>query len=202
MDEVVPGIFHWTAYRASIGTDVHSHYVLASRAVLDPMVPPEGLEWFEDGRRPERIVLTQRHHWRDCPRFVGAFGVPVLCQEDGARLIEAGRTVEPFAFGEEPAPGIAAYPVWPEGWPGETALHIRDAGALALADAVIRDDRGALAFVPDSLLGDDPAEARRELTAGLARLVDELDFDTLLLAHGAPAAASGRDELRAFVAGQ
>lgn len=199
MNEVVPGIFHWTAYRETIGADVHSYYVLGSRTLLDPMVPPEGLEWFTEDRRPGRIVLSQRHHWRHSRRFIDAFGVPVLCQEDGARLIEEGRNIESFAFGEEAAPGMVAHPVWAAGWPGETALHIRDAGALVLADAVIRDDRGALAFVSDSLLGGDPEAARRELGAGLARLAEELDFDALLLAHGDPAASGGRDELLAFL---
>lgn len=182
MNELSPGLFHWTAFRDTIGTDVHSYYVAGARAVIDPMLPAEGLEWFTGERRPERVVLSQRHHWRDSP----AFEVPVLCQEDGARLIEEGREVMPFAYGDEPAPGIVAHPVWPSGWPGETALYMPAAGALLISDAVVRaSDSSPLTFVPDSLLGDDPDEAKRELGAGLAALA-ELEFETLLLAHGTP----------------
>lgn len=196
MKELIPGVFFWSAYRDLIGEVVYSHYVVGARAVIDPMLPEEGLDWFEGERQPERVVLSQRHHWRDSE----AFGVEVLCQEDGVALLEEGREATPFAYGEEPAPGIVAHPVWPSGWPGETALHLPDANALLIADAVIRNpEDGSLKFVSDELLGDDPEEARRELSAGLAKLA-ELEFDTLLLAHGAPRVVGGRDELRDFLA--
>ncbi|HZO35258.1 MAG TPA: hypothetical protein VFB41_00135 [Solirubrobacteraceae bacterium] len=195
MEELIPGVFHWTAYRDTIGQDVHSYYVVGARAVIDPMLPDEGLGWFEGERHPDCVVLSQRHHWRDS----AAFGVPVRCQEDGARLLAPDRPSEPFAYGDEPAPGIVAYPVWAAGWPGETALHLSHAGAVVLADAVIRDASGALAFVPDQFLGDDAGEAKRELSAGLTRLLD-LDFDALLLAHGDPVASGGKDELSRFLA--
>jgi hypothetical protein len=202
MHEVVPGIYHWSAFHESIGQDAHSYYAVGPRALIDPMPPPgEGLEWLRDEPRPERIVMSQRHHWRACEQFSRQFGIPILCQEDGAAQLEPGREVETFAFGGEPAPGIVAHEVWP-GWPGETALQIPAAGALALADAVVRDADGALAFVPDSLLGDDPDEAREGLGTGLRKLAEELDFDTLLLAHGEPRAYGGREELLAFLDGR
>lgn len=199
MQEVVPGIYHWSAFHEHIGQDAHSYYAVAPRALIDPMPPPgEGLEWLRDEPRPERIVMSQRHHWRACERFAEQFGIPILCQADGAAQLEEGREVQTFAFGEQPAPGVVAHAVW-SGWPGETALHIPASGALALADAVVRDDDGALAFVPDSLLGDDADAARHGLSEGLARLARELEFDTLLLAHGEPRARGGRDELIAFL---
>lgn len=202
MHEVVAGIYHWSAFHENIGQDAHSYYAVGARALIDPMPPPgEGLEWLRDEPRPERIVMSQRHHWRACAQFAEQFGIPILCQEDGAAELEPGREVQTFAFGTEPAPGIKAYEIWP-GWPGETALHISAAGALALADAVIRGDDGALAFVPDPLLGDDPDEARAGLGGGLARLARELEFDTLLLAHGEPRAHGGREELLAFLDGR
>lgn len=195
MEELIPGVFHWTAYRNTIGQTVHCHYAAGARAAIDPLLPDDGLAWFEGDRAVERVVLSQRHHWRDSEDF----GVPILCQEDGAALLEEGREATPFAYGEEPAPGIVAHPVWPSGWPGETALHLPDAKALLIADAVIRDGDERLAFVPDHLLGDDADEAKRELSAGLRALLD-LDFDTLLLAHGAPRVTRGKDELRDFLA--
>ncbi|MBA3262945.1 MAG: hypothetical protein H0T69_10855 [Thermoleophilaceae bacterium] len=40
----------------------------------------------------------------------------------------------------------------------------------------------------------------RGIRAGLARLVAELDFEHLLLAHGTPLAGDGRERLREFAA--
>ena len=47
MLEVAPGLWHWTARRESIGAAVSSYYLESERVLIDPMIPPEGLEWFE-----------------------------------------------------------------------------------------------------------------------------------------------------------
>ena len=46
----------------------------AERVVLDPMLPEEGLGWFEEHGRPEHAVLTCRHHDRDAWKLHDAFG--------------------------------------------------------------------------------------------------------------------------------
>ena len=47
MDEIASGLWHWTARRESIGSDVSSYYLESERVLIDPMIPPEGLEWLE-----------------------------------------------------------------------------------------------------------------------------------------------------------
>ena len=74
-------------------------------------------------------------------------------------------------------------------------------GFLAFADAIIRDRDGGLAFVSDYLLGDDPEAVKSGLRDAFARLLDEQEFDGLLLAHGDPSASGGRAELERFVTG-
>jgi hypothetical protein len=54
-----------------------------------------------------------------------------------------------------------------------------------------------LTFVPDSLM-DDPPQTRAALADAYRGLLD-LDFDLLLLAHGAPVESGARAELAAFV---
>ena len=53
--------------------------------------------------------------------------------------------------------------------------------------------------MPDFLLGDPEAD-RRALLEGLQRLLDEAEFDSLLMAHGDPWIGGGRAALEAFVA--
>jgi hypothetical protein len=192
MEEVQPGLLHWTAFRDTIGADVHSYFHVPSGTLLDPMEPPEGIDAIP---RPERIVLTNRHHYRHSDRF----GCPVLCHEAGLHEFEGGPEVEGFAFGDELAPGVTAQEVGVL-TPEETAVHLagEGGGALAFADAVIRRGSGALAFVSDPLLGDDPAAIKEGLRAALRHLCDDVEFDALLMAHGAPIATGGRAALGTF----
>src|SRR5437773_5648781 len=60
--EVLPGVFHWTAVHPEIKVHVHCHYLEAPRALLDPLVPEEGLAWFERRGSPRHILLTNRLH--------------------------------------------------------------------------------------------------------------------------------------------
>jgi hypothetical protein len=196
VEEILPGVFDWTAFHEGIRSTVHSHYVASAAALIDPMLPEEGLDWFEGERRPERILLSNRHHYRHSDRFEERFGCPVLCHESGLHEFGEGQEVQGFSFGDEVAPGIVAREVAAI-CPDETALHIARSGALALADGAIRDSQGSLAFVPDSYIGDDPEDVKRGLHASFRRLL-ELDFDSLLLAHGAPFAGDGRDALAGF----
>jgi hypothetical protein len=191
MDEIADGLFHWTAFHEGIGQDVHSHYHAPSRTVFDPMEPAEGLGWFAPA--PERIVMSNRHHWRHIPRYVDAFGIPVLCHEAG--LHDLPDSVLGFSWGDALAPGVTALEVGVL-CPEETALHV-DA-ALLFADAVIHPPDGALRFVSDGLLGDDPPAIRAGLRDRFRALAAGVDFDTLLMAHGAPLESGGRAALRAF----
>lgn len=200
MEEVLPGILGWSALHEKIKIRVFSSYVVESATLIDPMVPEQGLEAFDGLPAPERIVLTNRHHWRHSTRFVEAFGCSVWCHEAGMHEFADGREVRPFAFGDELAPGIAALEV-DAICPEETALLIATGGgALSIADGVIRSGGdGELCFVPDFLIGDDPEPVKRELRAAYARLLDRGGFDALLFAHGAPIPHGGAAALRDFV---
>jgi len=198
--EVLPGVHHWTAIHPRIRLPVDSFYIEPARVVLDPMVPREGLEWFEGREPPSQIVLTNRHHLRHSERYAETFGCPIRCSEAGLHEFQRGPKVEGFAFGEELAPGITAHQLGAI-CPDDTALHIRTAagGALAFADGVTRPRGGGLSFVPGFLMGDDPAAVRAGLCESLRGLLD-LDFDSLLFAHGEPLIGGGKAALREFIA--
>ena len=86
--------------------------------------------------------------------------------------------------------------------PDETALYVPWARAVVLADGVIRKGNdGPLDFVPDFLIGSEPETVKQGLLAAFERLLD-LEFDTLLLAHGRPLVGDGKEALSRFVSGK
>ncbi len=196
MREIGPGVHHWKARHPRIQVEVSSYYVEPVATLVDPLEPPEGIEWFESRTKPERVVLTNRHHYRHSGRFAEAFGCPVLCNENGLHEFDDGREVEGFAFGDALAEGITAVEVGVL-CPEETALHIQIGDAfVSLADSLTNYEE--LGFVSDGLLGDDPEAIKRGLLDSFRRLLD-LDFDGLLLAHGEPIVPGGKERLGRFV---
>lgn len=198
LSEVVPGILHWSAKHPNHGLLVHSYYLIPQRAVIDP-VGAEGLE--DELRRAggvEQVLLTNRLHLRGSAEIAAAFGAALRCPRPGLHRFEGPDEPEfiGYGWGEEVVDGVVAHEVGSLA-PDDGALHISiGAGALALADSVVIDD-GGLGFVPDSLM-DDPEETKEGLLGSLRGLL-RLDFDVLLLAHGAPLAAGGKQALQAFV---
>jgi glyoxylase-like metal-dependent hydrolase (beta-lactamase superfamily II) len=196
MKEIGPGIHHWTAVHPRIQVEVSSYYVEPAVTLVDPLLPAEGIEWFRSRRAPERVVLTNRHHYRDSDRFQAEFGCTVLASEPGLQEFADGREVEGFAFGDKLTEGITVHEVGSI-CPDETALHIElGDGFLCVADGVVNYD--GLRFVPDNLIGDDAEAVKEGLRASYRRLL-ELDFDGLLFAHGNPITGGGKQALREFL---
>ncbi|MDQ3768695.1 MAG: hypothetical protein M3370_04325 [Actinomycetota bacterium] len=196
MNEIAPGLFHWTTFHEGIQQDVDSYFVESSAALIDPMVPSEGLDWFAGRERPLRVLLTDHHHYRHSDRFTEEFGCTVTSQEAGLDRFEPGRRVEGFRFGDVVAPGIVAHEVGAL-FADETAFHIAVGdGALALGDSLVRAPDGSLVVL--EYLMDDPEAVTRSLRESFRRLLDE-DFDSLLLAHGGALIGDGKAALRAFV---
>lgn len=195
--ELAPGLWHWTAWHERIGAEVGSHYLAAEGVLIDPMIPPEGLDWFREHGAPQHLLLSNRHHDRHAWRLREEFGCTVHCIRNGLYELEGRGPVEPFDFGDELPGGVIVHEV-DVICPDETALYIPAHRALACADGVVRWRGGEeLTFVPDQLM-DDPVETKQGLRDAYQRLLD-VDFDILLLAHGDPVVEGAREALRAFV---
>jgi glyoxylase-like metal-dependent hydrolase (beta-lactamase superfamily II) len=196
MEEISPGLWHWTARHDRIGVDVSSYYLEQERVMLDPMIPPEGLEWFEQHGPPEHVLMTNRHHDRQAWRFRDAFGCTVHCVRNGLQEVQGRGPVEPFDFGDT-LPGNAVVHEIGAICPDECALYLPDHRALACADGVVHYAE-ELGFVPEQYI-DDPENTKAALREAYGGLLD-LDFDVLLLAHGRPVRGGAKDALRRFVA--
>lgn len=175
-----------------------SHWIEDGRVAIDPLLPPEGIEWFRE-REPAAVVLSNRHHWRQADRLVAEFGCPVLCPRAGLHEFEGtGREVQPYDPGDELPGGLVVHEV-DAICPDDMALELRGRDALLFADGIVRspDVAGELSFVPDALM-DDPEQTRQGLLASIRRLLGQVDFEHVLLAHGLPLIGDGREELQRF----
>jgi hypothetical protein len=189
VDEIAPGVWHWTALRESIGHQVSSYYFAQERVAIDPMLPTERPDWFQ----PEHAILTTRHHDRDSWQLGGT----VWVVEQSASELEGRGEFRTYSWGDELPGGLVAHEVASLS-PDETAIHSAAHRALAVGDGVVRWEADSpLDFVPDRFM-DDPERDKAGLRAAYQRLL-ELDFELLLLAHGGPLVGDGKEQLRAFI---
>jgi glyoxylase-like metal-dependent hydrolase (beta-lactamase superfamily II) len=195
LNEIVPGVWHWSAPHPRIQFQVHSHWISNAGVVFDPIEPRGGLP--ELHPVPECIVLSCRLHSRNRKEFAAAFGgIPTLVPEAGMHEFEGEEEVGAYAPGDEVGPGVTAQPMGAIS-PDDTAFHIRarGEGLLLFGDALLVWE-GELSFQPDFLM-DDPEQVKADTLERLGELL-KLDFDHLLLAHGDPTIGRGRTALEEF----
>jgi hypothetical protein len=195
MKEIAPGIWHWTAKHPKIGIEVSSYFVPELAVLLDPLAPDDVPDRLEELGPPREILMTNRHHYRDCQKLHERFDCAIRAPRAGMHEFADGEPVEPYDFGEALAGGaVIAHEVGGI-CPDEAALHFASLDTLAVADGVI--NYGGLRFVPDDYM-DEPEQTKKEIKAAYRGRAAELDFDNLLLAHGEPVIGGARDELRRF----
>jgi hypothetical protein len=200
VNEILPGVWHWTAEHPHIHSRVSSYYLEDPQVALDPLLPEDGgLDAFGDWP-VEQVVLSCRHHTRDTRDIVQRFGSRVRVPRNGLHEFEGSDlAVEPYDPGDEVAPGVVAQALEAIA-PDDEVLHVHAGlGALAFGDGLHRM-RGEIAFMPDGLM-DDPETVKARTLVRLRELL-QVDFDALLFAHGEPIPSGGRDALIAFIEAQ
>ncbi|MGH2844072.1 MAG: MBL fold metallo-hydrolase [Solirubrobacteraceae bacterium] len=203
MQEILPGVWHWAAPHHSLGgKPVSSYWIEDGGVLIDPLVPAEaGVEWFGGRPTPPRaIVLSNRHHYRDSGAFRERFGCEVHVPASGAHAFADHRPVIEYDYGQELPGGLRTIHVGALS-PDEGGLVRAQSQTLWLADTVVRgyDPPGQIGWVLETLM-DDPPQTRRALLSAYERLLAEVQFEHLLLAHGLPLVGDGRTELERLVA--
>jgi glyoxylase-like metal-dependent hydrolase (beta-lactamase superfamily II) len=197
MEEVLPGVHRWTAKHPNHGLEVSCHHVAGSRTAIDPLIPAQGIGWFDDVG-VDRVVLSTRHHLRHAEQVAERFDCPILCHRSGLYEFENGPAVTGFDFGDPVADDVTALEMDSIS-PDDTVLRIdAGGGALLFADAVIH--YGEVGFVPDHLIGEEP-QAVKDAVRERCRSFLEEEFEVLLFAHGTPLADGAREALAAFAGG-
>lgn len=200
MQEILPGIYHWTTFHKGIGATVHSYLIAARQpaVLIDPRVPEGGLKEIKRLAKPQHILLTNRLHYRHSGRFARAFHAKIHAHQAGRKAFGPKRhRVHLFEHGAKLPGGIQALKVGAL-CPEETAFLIPlHGGILSLGDAVIREGH-SLSFVPDFLMGNDPEKVKSKLRHALQKLLKQ-KFGHLLFAHGNPCIQGGKEALRKFL---
>jgi hypothetical protein len=209
--EIAPGLWRWTGYHEEWEEDVGSVYCETEDGALliDPLVPPEDAErfWTALDRDVERaggtvhVLVTVFWHTRDTAAVVKRYSARVWAPRRGRAAIErrAGTVTDPFGT-DDPLPGglgalrtaRAAEVVY---WlPAHRALV---PGDVLLGDGAkgggTRSTGGrGLRMCPDSWLPQKTSQAA--LAESLRPLLD-LPVERVLVSHGDPVLAGGRDAL-------
>lgn len=203
MNEILPGIWHWATPRASIGgKPVSSYWIDEGGVAIDPLVPEDaGLDWFAARPTPpSAVVLSCRHHYRDSGDFNDRFGCTIQAPRSGMQEFTSGEPVTAYDPGDVLPGGLVAVEVGVLS-PDDSALYLPDRKVLWLADAAVRsmtDPASKLGWVIDVLM-DDPPETKRRLLERLSEILDEYDFEHLMLGHGLPLVGDGRAQLEELV---
>jgi hypothetical protein len=196
--EILPGVHHWTAFHEGIREPVSSYYVEPAGALVDPLVPDDGLEWFAGHVKPQQVLLTSFDHWRHSDRFVKAFGCLVRLSHRGLMRLPRGWRAEPFNDADEVAPGVVAVEI-DKLTPDETVFTVAAGpGALAFGRALMRPAGAALSLPPADERGTHPDRVAHGLRDAFRGLLTR-DFDALLFAHGEPLVHGGKTALREFL---
>jgi hypothetical protein len=192
VEELTPGIRHWSARHPNIGSEVSSYWLPGLKVLLDPLEVPDEVSGVEE------IILSNRHHKRSAFEARERFGAVLRVPRTGMHDYADDDPVEPYGYGEPLAGGAITAHLVTELWPDDGVLHIPSLDALEIADTVLHY-REELSLVPENLMGDDPEADREAILAGLERLWLDLDFKHLLFAHGTPIVGDGRERLQEFL---
>jgi len=198
MREALPGVFHWVAQHPAIGIEVSSYWLEDGGVLIDPLVPPDGgLEWFtQRPAAPAAVVLSNRLHYRESNRFVERFGCEVYVPRSGLHNFSGRQPVLAYDPGDVLPGGLVVHEV-DAICPDDMALYREASRAVWFADGLVHGSAG-LGFVTDSLM-DAPEQTKQGLLDSFRRILDRLDFDHVLTAHGDPVVDEGRRQLEALV---
>jgi glyoxylase-like metal-dependent hydrolase (beta-lactamase superfamily II) len=186
MDELEPGLWHWTARHPEWtdaddaadhgwGPDVSCYAVAAGEqlVLIDPVIPTGGLDALRAGRETV-VVLTCPWHAREAP----ALGLPLYApppDADDDDPLSANR----YAAGDTLPFGITAFPGLE---PNDLVLWVEAHRALVFGDTLI--DTGTGLELPDDW---GPSGIAHPPVIASLRERLALDIEWALPTHGAPA---------------
>jgi hypothetical protein len=223
MQEIAPGIFHWTArhptWRSSI-EEVQSYALIVDGAfiLIDPLLPPHAdphrstllmeLDTRAADARRVHVIAVSPYHTRSaeelCRRWRDKRSTALWGHARTRNRLEHTDTVleeippGPAGSGIPIAGGLAQAFTISRPARQETPVYLPTFEAVAFADAVVGDGAGLRVWNETDIAH---ASLRERLHPTLAPLL-ELDLEHVLVTHGPPVIGRGRAALAEALAAE
>jgi glyoxylase-like metal-dependent hydrolase (beta-lactamase superfamily II) len=199
--EIASGLWRWTAWHSEWQEDVGCVYWEAPDAVvlIDPLVPPQDADRFwrsldrdvERAGRPVHVLISIFWHARSAGELVRRYGGRLWAPSRARAAIERRMQAVTNTFRPgEPLPGGAEGLATARGT--EVVYWLPEHRALVADDVILGADEGRLRLCPESRLPENTGHA--ELRDSLAPLL-KLPVERVVVSHGEPVLADGRDAL-------
>ncbi len=204
--EIAPGLWRWTGYHEEWKEDVGCVYCETGDGVvlIDPLVPPEDTARFwraldrdvERAGVPVHVLVTIFWHTRSAKAMVERYSARVWAPTTSRAAVarRAGAVTDTFRPGDSLPGEIAAFGTARR---TEVVFWIPRHAALVPGDVLLGDGAGGLRMCPESWLPS--ATGHAALAASLRPLLD-LPVERVLLSHGEPVLANGREALAGALA--
>lgn len=194
MEELRPGLRHWTAFHpewkqvvGSLALETADGLVL-----IDPLEPP-----LDQLGAPEHVLVTVFWHTRNTREIADRFpSVRVWAPSRGVAAIDRrARVTDRYRPGDKLPGGTVAFAT---SRATEVVFWLPEHRALVAGDVLLGDGEGGIRLCPESWL---PSGRTVAELAGSLRPLLELPIELVLVSHGDPVLANGRAALAAALEG-
>jgi glyoxylase-like metal-dependent hydrolase (beta-lactamase superfamily II) len=206
VQELAPGLWRWTGFHPEWKEVVGCIYYEAPEAVvlIDPLVTRDEEERFwrgldrdvERAARPVHVLVTVFWHARDTRAVVGRYDARVWAPTRARATIErrAGTVTDVYGPGDTLPGGVVPFAT---ARGGEVVFWIPEHRAVVPGDVILGAEGRGLRLCPRSWLP--PSVDLAKLKESLRPLAD-LPAERVLVSHGEPVLANGRDALERLLA--
>jgi glyoxylase-like metal-dependent hydrolase (beta-lactamase superfamily II) len=194
-EQIRPGLWRWVAYHEEWKEEVGSAALLGAdeRPILiDPLLPAGGADRLSsDLRGPPHVLITIYYHARSTAEIAERMpGARVWAPRRAAAAVRRRSPVTDLFRPGDPLPGgIEAFPTVRS---SEVVFWLPAQRALVPGDVLLGSEGGGLRLCPASWL---PSGRTQEELGESLRPLLELPVEVVLVSHGEPVLAGGREAL-------
>ena len=198
MDEILKDVYFWSMFSEEKKLSFNGYFIptqhpLFGNVVIDP--PPVSdldLAQMESLGSVQQIIITNRNHIRWSRELQEKFDAEIRMNSVD---VQNEDLISDHNFGDgDMIAGFLETVVIPYNKsPGETALYWKDRKILFVGDALIGKPPGEVSLLPPGIYAE--AEKAR---AGI-KVLNDLEFDALLLGDGDPIPTEGKEAVERFL---